>query len=264
MEANCCSIRVKKLVSLSIPVTYALKKLELLNDPALKFVSTPFGLASWKTSAESINGGIFLSNQYLEKFEGASVFFDQSRDLRRFLKRGPELNIFEVKSRGLDPFSMSDKILQQLSSVLVKCDKKINGLKQWLKLSLKKIKNHQKTDEKLIFFLGKVKKSSRLPNMIMNRDGFVLALINNLGIESYPSELSYLSPSQKILGKLSKSGKVTYVGLVGHNDKKGKLFEKGSLNKQTSFINFYAPKALVPGITQVEFLLSMLDVLFKG
>lgn len=82
-----CEFRshVKEVYSLSGVVTTGLKELGLLNRPQVKGISVFYPIKSSEFSGQMIPGGLFLSPQVTRKLSGSTVFFDQSREMRKVL-----------------------------------------------------------------------------------------------------------------------------------------------------------------------------------
>lgn len=245
-ETQACHFN-QHVVSLSAPMTMIFEELNLLGDPKLLAISTFHPVdESQKFSAERLAGGIFLSKKYLKSYQKAFVFFDESQELKRELKKANIKSLVEFKSRGLDPFDVTFQSIKSLKGVTKGCEKKIKELK----LKLIKIKQSFQLPtilKKSIYFLGEIK--DQKPDLIIGDDSFVLFLKKSKEFKTYPTSLSYIPWSQKIMKRL-KDYMLVGISSSQNNDLKVQKV-------RTKEFNFSMRGLLTPGIRQVYFLLQL-------
>lgn len=243
-----------KLVSLSAPVTYVLKWLNLLEDKNLLGVSA---LHHVEIEEKRLwNGGIFLSSSKLRELKRTILFFDQSRELERSLnnalKKNADNKLIKIATRGMAPFAVNDQATAKLRPYLTNCDQALEKLEhetKKIKESLKKFSIFSR-ERTVIFFLGEISPQGRLPELVMANDGFVKSLLEHAAIKSYPSELSYLSWSQKVLEKIELP---LFLGVsAAGKDLKISRVKEG-------YYNLTHPGALTPGLGQIHFLQSLIN-----
>lgn len=230
------------IISLSGPMTILIEEIGLLEDKNLKAVSA-FHPLKKKTSAQILAGGLFLSNKVLKQYQHMYFFFDKSRELKQILHKAKVKNFKEVNSVGVDNFDLIKALTLELRNHTEGCEQKFNDLElklSNLKTSLLKSWKHKK----IVFFLGKI--SSKLPELVMVNDGAMLFLKQHQLTKTYPSELAYVSWSQKELRKLKE---YIFLGVQESKEYKPKL-EKVSTNRW----NIYYQGSLTPGISQIYFL----------
>ena len=253
-EGAVCSLKAnREYVSLSAPVTHLLEEFGLLNDSSLKAVSIFH--TSQETGAKKLAGGIFLSPKVLEKHRQAVVFYDESRELGRSLAQNKIKRAVEVKTRGMDPFEANRSALEALTPYLKACGKKIEKLMNELETLKKELKQSKYGKRAVLFYLGKLKKNQRPPELIISNDGFVKFLKEN-GLKTYPGELPYLSWSQRILKGLERPV------FVGVEEARGDF---SIVKVKENAYNLSAQGALSPGLKQARFLsrLAKTDFLKK-
>lgn len=171
-----------------------LERLNLLENEKILAISSFHPVL--KTKRPRIGGGIFLSVKEVKKYDGAVVFFDESNELERNLKRSLDGTLIEVKTKGKNPFKVLEENLKALSPYLEKCDEKISEIKSWAK----KIKKSysEKKKKTWIFFLGKLE-TSDYPELIVSNDLFVKFLRESKFISTYESDLSYTNLAEKFI-----------------------------------------------------------------
>ncbi len=256
-----CRFIDKKIVSLSGPITQLLKEMDLLNDPMLKAISIYNMIEKKHFNGHFIGGGLLLSPKFLQKLGAGVLFFDESREMKRTLGKIKKIKIVELRSVGDDPFVVYEQskrilipYLKGCSLVLKKLDSRISKMKE----TLSAMRRSKRTNKKIFFYLGKIQNGHRRPNILMNRDGFVLSLINLGIIQSYPSKLKYLPWSEKIVNKFKEKNDLVEIGLVANIK-----YKKLVMSKETpNLFNVYHPTMLIPGIAQIFFLMEFLPELF--
>lgn len=248
--------RYQDYISLSAPVTYYLKDLSLLKK--LKAISSFHAIDKNDFQGDFLQGGVFISNQYWKNLKNAFVFFDQSTDLEKLFKEN-QLNSKEIFSRGLDPWEVYFKVKNDIQEYLIDCGQ----LNREVELNINKIKNELLQKSKLsskkiyIFYLGEIFPLRKKPNLVM-KDGFVLWFVRHQNLQTYPSELNYLSWSMKVVNQLKEKFDVIHIGLVTKNTKASKLeFKKISEQEY----NLYHPALLVPGISSIRLMPELQAIL---
>jgi hypothetical protein len=136
-----------------------------------------------------------------------------------------------------------------LKPFLQNCDVKVVSQKLEQKLnSLKKMIPAKST---LVFFLGGII-HNRLPELLMVNDGVVKWMIDQKLIKSYPSPLSYVNWSARIL--LEMPNETIRVGL---KDSGSEMTQK--VEKHPTHTNLTFPGALIPGSGQVEAMIYLFE-----
>ncbi len=211
----------------------------LLTSPALKGVSI-FYPAPESFKGEKIPGGVFLSPSKLNEMKNSVVFFDESQELRK-LFRSQKINAVEVKSRNMVPGEVVLKSMDYLGKYVSGCTEKFNSISAHVSHLEKMIVETMKSQMNVVFFLGSVGEG-KLPELVIAHDGIVLWLKKKNLINTYPSELAYLSWSSAIINKLK--GKYLFLGLKEENDP--------GVQGNSSRANLNYPGCLIPGLSQLE------------
>ncbi len=241
-----CQFRpeIKKVISLSGPMTVLLQEMGLIEQHVVKGISV-FSPVSAKTyKGKLYPGGVFLAPSTLEEFSFGLVFFDESRDLKKILKSNKNINAVEIKTRHLLPMDVVDHSMVILKSYVSGCDIELKLVKKRAIGIQRDLLQRVPDGMNVIFFLGEIR-GSRLPELVVVNDGIVKLLLQEKKINTYPSELSYINWSPKIMS--SMPSKTLLIGLVDSGMKGVKKVETSS-NKT----NLFYPGSLVPGLTQLE------------
>jgi hypothetical protein len=200
-------------------------------------------------------GGIFLSKKVLKKFKSSLFIYDKSRELSKLLLNAGLKKTYEIDTLKKDVFETMDVLLKSFVDISDDCGPKIKALR--LKMTVIKNGLEQNTKiKKIIFFLGRIK--TRLPELVIVNDGFVLAWTRLKKLLTYESELSYVSWSKKQLKKYQD------YQFIGINESKS---DKIELKKYASSKwNLFYRGVLTPGIRQLYFLeeLSHIHLNDKG
>ncbi len=237
---HCCSLESEReFLSLSGPITMIMQDLDLLNDPALKAISSFHQVNS---TASKIDGGIFLSKKYLRKYKNPIIFFDESAQLEKTIA-DLKLKAHKIVTKGGDPFTIYAKSLETLVPYLDGCKDKITKLNALTAELRKNIFAGSKMKRRVIFYLGELTESKR-PELVISNDLFVKKWKELKLIDSYPSLLAYATWSQKILKEL---GDYIEIGLA---EKPQIEVKKISERK----FNIYFPGVLTPGLSQIKFM----------
>ncbi len=280
LSSTCFACQLKKadFISLSGPLTFLIKKLELQNDSNFKAKLAVHKIG--KTSAKDLAGGLFISKKELKKYKKPVIIYDESKQLEKTIKDLDVKNKYEIKTLGLTPFEVYENSIEALKQISSKCEKKIISLNEKvtaIKIRLLKHASNKgplKPDEKridytvntslrpafepktVIFFLGDVKEK-KFPTMVMVNDHFVKFLLDNKLIKTYPTDLAYLPWSAKILKSLVSP---IYIGIVeDDNMREGRVKIKKSEN---NIINVFGNGILTPGISQVFLLPSIFQAIY--
>lgn len=235
---------VSKVVSLSGVTTVLFKELGLLGHPKLKGISVFNPVGEKDFSGTIYPGGVFLSHNALSGLNGSVVFYDESRELRKILQSQKNIVGKEIKTRNLVPEETVRRTIITMQEVLQNCGDRIESVYQKVYSLQEKILKKVPHKLKVIFYLGELR-SERVPEMVIVQDGVVKWLIQKNKIITYPSELSYVNWSSKILQEMPKE--TNHVGIVDS----GRLMNK-ELKKIEKGVTLIYPGALVPGITQLE------------
>lgn len=241
-----CSFKsqFKKVISLSGPMTILLRETQLLNDPALEGISIFNPISENEFRKKRIPGGIFLSQRTLSEFENALIFYDEGRELRKILSTGRGIQSVEIKTRNKYPIEVVDSLIRTIRPLTNGCDQllsrfKANAVRMEMEL-LKKLPSSLK----VVFYLGRFK-NQRPPELVIVNDGVVKKLIQENKIKTYPSELSYVNWSSKIMDTLSKD--FIHLGIEDSGSKLMKEIKRSSMKMTLIY-----PGALVPGFSQLE------------
>ena len=235
---------VTKVTSLSGIMAVSLKELGLLSNSKMKGITVFAPITKEEFKGARFPGGIFLSQQTLSQFDNEIVFYDEARELRRILTSRKSIKAREVATRNLTPLQAIESTLNVLNEFVINCDKEITQFKNKALNLEKEILKLLSTPLHVIFYIGQIKKN-RLPETIMANDGIVKWLREKNKIETYPSDLAYVSWSAKIMQDLEK--KTLHVGIKDSGQKNLKVF-----NKNNNKILFEYPGSLVPGLSQLE------------
>ncbi len=244
----CCELKKDyDYISLAGSTTMLLQEMNLLSDPALKIISK-FHPISKPFRGEILNGGIFLSNKFLEKYKNKIIFFDQSYDLRKNLNNLKYKRLIEVITRKKSSMETAQESIALISPYLISCELEIKKVNEYLEKVKNQIVELPLLKGSFLFYLGDAQLISAKSYLMLN-DGWILDLLKSKKIISYSSGQAYVLPSQKKLQNLNKP--LFEIGLV-------EGFNQGlRLQKDTRW-NFEFPGVLTPGISQVKALESFL------
>jgi hypothetical protein len=230
---------VKKVISLSGSMTVLLNETGLLKGVSGISVFNP--VSTFKGTVYP--GGLFIAQSTLSNFSGALVFFDQGEQIRKILSSGKNIISKEVITRNLLPLETVELTKKLLSPYVSGCEEKFSAYSEKAKKVQNELLGSFPKQQKVIFYLGEIKQ--RLPELVMANDGVVKLLLKEKKIISYPSELSYVNWSAKVLSELPKD--YLHVGISDPGMKDHKEIKKSS--KGTTLIY---PGSLVPGLSQLE------------
>ena len=250
LASGACGFKVgAKIVSLSGPITMLIEELGLIKDPGLFAISTLHPIKE-TLKIKKIAGGLFLSSKTLKSFKDKIVFIDQSRELEQNIRKHKVKKLHVVSTRLDSSIKVVEDNVRLLKKYLSQCDLKIKKLGQYLKSVRKKLDSLQESNRTYLFYLGAISKS-KMPPLIMVNDGVVKDLIDNK-VKTYPSELAYVSWSEKVINGFS--GPVIHFGLV---DSKLDKIEKNLITGNEFNLKFRG--LLIPGIRQVRFLDQLIE-----
>lgn len=235
---------IKKVASLSGPMTVLFSELGLLKSPAIAGISHYHPVDRKGFSGRRFPGGIFLAPSVLEDLSGAIVFYDESRELKKILETQRSLKAIEVKTRNLLPLDSIERSIELVLPILSGCESSLSVLRKKAQMLQSELIKKVPSGMRVYFYLGKIA-DSRFPEMLIVQDGAVKLLLQEKRIITYPSPLSYVNWSSKIL---QESGPSTlHVGIVDSGDS-GKI----EITKKKNTQNIFFPGALVPGLYQLR------------
>lgn len=239
----------KSFYSLSAPVTDVFQRLGLLKKSSLKAVSIFHPIRESDFSGQILPGGVFLSSEKLQQLRGGIVFYDESFDLKKMFKLHPTITAVEIKTRGLTPLEVILEVENKLSPFLKNCH--WSQIKEEMRARLNKLSNLMKMRPYLLFFLGHPQ-GLKWPGTLMLNDGVVKWMLDNKMIQSFPSTLSYVQWSSKMMGQVPKDHLK-----LGLKDS-GRSFEI-KIEKVAEGYQLTYPGALSPGFGQVDSLLYFFE-----
>lgn len=241
------------LINLSGPMTVLLKEFNLLGSPQLKGLSSVFNLDLNGFKGEIFSGGIFLSKSSWKKIKNPFVVFDQSYELEKDLNQSHVPNI-KVVTRDLDPFLAHQEVAKVFLKITDQCEDKIKKLDSEIDNISKRLINTSKNLGLHIFFLGRIGKDKKFPELVIN-DNIVLYLKKLNWIETYKSQLAYIPWSSKILSSLKKDTK--FIGL-SDKSQETKLYAQII---EKNYLNLFHPQMHIPGLSQIRLLEPILSEL---
>lgn len=245
---------VKKVISLSGSMIVLLEKTNLLKSPVVKGISV-FGPVSGKNfSGKIYPGGLFIAQSTLSEFSDALVFYDKSEQLKKILKSRNDINEVEISTRGRLPLEVVDDSIKVLSAYVHDCEKTFEEFRAKTLEVQNKLLRKLSSNPHIVFYLGPIK-GGRLPEMVVVNDGVVALLLKEKKIHSYPTELSYVNWSAKVMAALPPG--TLHVGLVDP----GMKIEK-EIKRSSKRMTLIYPGVLVPGYTQLEAFLYWAETIF--
>jgi hypothetical protein len=231
-------------LSFSGPVSFLLRELGLLDDSNLKAIST-FHKIGKKYKVKRAGGGIFLSRKFLESFKKPIVFFDESEETRKNL-RSIHIESKEVKTRSMDPFEAYIESLGKLQPYLVNCGGKVQALTDKALDIKMKLLEKKKFQNKMIFYLGKLNKEGRKPNLLIGNDIFVKFWVKKEKLKTFNSTLQYIPWSANEMNSFSDVDTLHFGVIDDHGEFVTKV--------KNNHYNLTYPGGLVPGISQIYFM----------
>lgn len=245
-RADACTFRkdLKKVYSLSGPVTMALKEIGLLKDPKLKAISVFHPISTGEFTGEFLPGGVFLSRENAHEMLGSHVFYDDSRELERVLN-SLNVTVIVIKTRGIVPTEVTKQTGEILKKYTSGCEGRIRSFQQKAERAAEEVLKKLPSGFKAVFFIGNFR-GNRAPEMIMVNDGIVKWLKEKGKLETYPTELSYLAWSAKVLNSLPAD--TLKIGVIDSGGRLARQIDRPG----PKTINFTYPGSLVPGLSQLE------------
>ncbi len=235
---------IKKVASLSGVTTVLLFELGLLKSSSMIGISHYHPIEQKSFNGKRYPGGIFMAPATLTEFSNALVFYDESRELKKILETKSDVQAIEVKTRNLLPLEAMEHAVVLVLPYIQGCEGKISKLRTEAQDLQSDLVKKVPAGTKVYFYLGKIK-PPRFPEMLIVQDGVVKLLQKEKKIITYPSPLSYVNWSSKILQKSSKE--TLHVGIIDSGDL-GTL----DLSKEKEIHNVTYPGALVPGLSQLR------------
>lgn len=242
-----CEIKEKKLLFLSSPISLLAEELGILKSPKILGVSSYHPLKEY--DGPKVLGGIYLSSKNRNQFKGSVIFYDESFELEKSLKKFEVEKLIALKSKGRDPFIVLTESLDLLLPYLEGCDEKIKKIKEFSNLVNDKLKSLN--ERKLLFFLGALEQNL-FPPLLINNDLFVKALKDQGKLKTYGGEIAYIHFSEK---ELRKFHRYLFVGL-SESQSDVILVERLGKGK----INLSYRGIFSPGIRQITFLHELMKV----
>jgi hypothetical protein len=234
---------VKKVFSFSGPVTVALKHLGLLKKDQVKGISTFNPISKEDFQGKRFPGGIFLSQSSFAEFSGSVVFYDESRDLDRILSPMSSIQGWQIKTRGLTPRAANNYVIKQLEHFVEGCEKEFSNLDLEVKKLEEKLLAKFSRSQSVVYFLGEFR-MGKPPELVIVNDGIVKWLIEKKKITTYPSRLTYVNWSAKIMNQMPKN-----TLKIAVKDSAADMIKE--LKQNGNEITLIYPGSLVPGITQL-------------
>jgi hypothetical protein len=246
ISVHACNFKpeVKRIISLSGPVTVILEELSLLQHEKVHGISIFNPVSTKNLKAKIYPGGVFLSQATLSDFSSSVVFYDESRELRKALLKRRDINSQELTTRGLTPNEVINRVFYQLNPFISGCEQSIKMVREKALILQQELFKFIKGRPYVIFYLGEFR-LGRPPELVMVNDGVPRLLLQNQLIKSYPSSLGYVNWSSKLMQEIPSSA--IHVGIkdTGMNGAE-------KVDFSNSRFTLYYPGALVPGLTQLK------------
>jgi hypothetical protein len=241
-----CSFKkhISKVFSFSGVTSVALRELGLLRNPAVKGISVFNPISPSEFGGKRFPGGIFLSSQSFAEFGGGVVLYDESRELSTILDPMSSTQGVEIKTRGLTPLEVTEKVITVLAPFLSSCEKEVSAFRLKTKVAGENLLEMTPAGRSVVYYLGN-SLPGKVPEMVIVQDGVVKWLLDQKKIQSYPSPLAYVNWSSKVMRSLPKKTLHIIVKDSGAEGSKDLKMVKGHWN-------LTYPGSLVPGLTQLE------------
>jgi hypothetical protein len=248
LEVRACHLK-QPIVSLSAPVTGTLQEMGLLRDPQLLGISTFHPVGPEEFKGARLGGGLFLSAKGVAPYRRAHVFFDESEELTKRLKTLPFNGRTKIRTRQLDPFTVTEGALIALDRRLSNCEKKIADLRGWMQAQKTVLLSRAAFKAPIYFFIGTFHRG-KWPELIMANDGPVAWWKAHGKLVSLDSPLVYVRWSEK--WKASLSGQHRLVGLSSEGPTR-------TLPLGKSMFQIHDAEALSPGPAQIRFMRRLIE-----
>lgn len=242
---------VKKVVSFSGSTTVIFKELRLLSKLSGISIFNPIGEKEF--TGRVYPGGIFLAQSTLSDLSGSVVFYDESRELSRIFSPISSIQSREIKTRNLTPYESHKKVVGVVSEFLSGCEKDLARLDQKIKDLETKLLQKIPNNLTVVFYIGEFK-NSRRPEMVVVEDGVVKWLVQQKKIKTYPSTLSYINWSTKLMREMPKNTLHVAIKDSGRDLTR-------EIKKSPQGVTLVYPGSLVPGISQLEAFLYWAETL---
>lgn len=226
-----------------------LSQFNLLKKSQVKGISIFHPIKVSDFSGEILPGGIFLGHGVLAKMKGAIVFYDESFELKKMFNLNQEIKPIEIKTRNLTPLQVLSEVELKLGPHLKGCD--WEKAQKFMQEKLKRISSLIKKHPYILFFLGHPQ-GKKWPATLMVNDGIVKWLIDNKFVKTFPSQLSYVQWSSKMMREVPLNHLK-----VGIKDS-GRSFET-KIEKLSDGIKLTYPGALIPGYGQINGLIYLFE-----
>jgi len=206
-------------------------------------------------NVKRIHGGIYLSQKEISSWGSAVVFYDESQELSSKFKIHSSLKTREIKTRSRNYHQILREQQQLLLEFTQGCESRIMIQFSHYEELIQKVHERYKKRSPLVFFLGPAN-FDRYPELIIGDDGLVGDLVREKIIRSYPSMMSYIPWSKKIIQSLPKE--TIFISLVDTHSKPSSTLRE----VKPLFYEFSYPGILSPGPSQARGFLILADKLF--
>lgn len=232
-----CELK-KPIVSLSASISSIIRELGLEGSPNLIATLKFHNIKPVK--GKQLVGGLYFSSAEIKSWKSSHIFFDESKKFEKELALIPSQQKSKVYTRGITPMALVSTTLNLLKEYLDGCDQEMTNLNQRVlrieKSIAAKFKDYNK---RILLFLGNCDKSR--PRMLMVHDGIIEYLVSKFKAKTYPSDLSYVYWSEKVLSRFADED---IVNICADNS-----YKKVHKNKNT--IKISARRILSPGLDQL-------------
>ena len=239
----------KSYYSLSGPVTDIFYRFGLLKNSSLKAISIYHPVREQDFLGDILPGGIFVGHEKLRSMKEGIVFYDESIDLKKMLKLSPSITAVEINTRNLTPPLVLIELEKKLSPFLKGCVwRKVH---QEMGTRLELLRKLVGPKPFILFFLGHPI-DSKWPGTLMVNDGVMKWLQENQSIQTFPSTLSYVQWSAKLMNEIPK--KHLKLGIKDS----GRSYEM-KVEKVSDGLKLTYPGSLNPGFGQVNGLVYLFE-----
>jgi hypothetical protein len=252
-EVMACKFKSsEKIVSLAASISGLLNELDLYTDPNLIALSS-YHYQADKVESKLVSGGLYLADDTLKSWDKSIVFFDDSSQLKIQLKKFPKLKAISVTTRGQDSYTVYQDSIKFLAPHLIGCENKLAKLEMTINHIRSKLALKLNNYTSQLIFIG-VCSEQFWPKTIMVHDGLAKLLYAWFKLELYPSDLSYVSWSEKILNNfLIKKPLILCLD-------NSKVTNKLNATTSNNYMNLYDSQFLLPGINQILALKQLFSI----
>lgn len=216
----------------------------LLKDLQLLGISSFHPVAPKEFVGARLGGGLFLSAKGVARYRQAHVFYDESEELSKRIRTLPFEGRTQIRTRQLDPFTVTEGALIALDRHFDSCEKQITAMRSWLQEQRSALLARASFRTPLYFFVGSFQQGP-WPELIMVNDGPVAWWKNHGKLVTLDSPMAYVRWSEK--WKHSLQGKYKLVGLTSTESRK-------TTHVRESIFQIDDSEALAPGPAQIRFM----------